>query len=298
MGKGTWSVADKDLNSTIETWDKIRLDIFSYTECYGAFFRRDGFKIKQLPFIFAFPYIPVWYMRIINKFNRKFKNIKYNVLAERDVYHAYAPYDGNLLFSEPGNVRRHLKQVLFTIKFNDDYSENGVYYLKYLLHHYLRLISIIENYLPIETEEHPKKQDSLSVVLALNNANPGYRSLVEGELTLQHFMLLDNINIVNSAFKDISLYKDYRQTWLFSLILLAGGVKFENTLKVGDKVSGLQNSKNSFISPDMTDAIVEEELPFNFSKIKVLAHNSYKVSISNSYKISNIYLQKKEKETS
>lgn len=279
--QGTWSTglnSDADFKEKVNYWNGAVDSLLTiknyYTGCYGSYFANPSY-INTNHFLFSFHSIPTWYPRLINKFNKRFKNIKYEVLAERPVYIYQNGWD-TLAYSSksPGNYIGTAKQVLFTINFNKNYTGYSKYYLQYFLHHFIRLISYSEGFVEYSTPEHPKKDDSLTYVLGLNNKNPGYRSLVEGEITYQEFMLLDNIEIVNNAFKDWK-YSDHRQTEIMGRVVLESKIDFKHIFKVGDFVRGNTGSPYSVVNENLIRARVIEVMPYNRVKILVIKYPKY-----------------------
>jgi hypothetical protein len=175
-------------------------------ECYAIFYR-DVYK-QDKNFYFAFPGLPLWYKDLIEEFNSKFNSIKYEILAEKDVYlHYKKDYYGITLecsdtprtFSES----YHVKVPLLTIKLSDKYNQNANKYLYYFFHHFIRVNSFIENYIKQEEFNNPPKEKFIEYTLDHSNKGFKYRSLSEEDISEKELLKFDDVDKVNKAFKGI-----------------------------------------------------------------------------------------------
>jgi len=253
-------------------------DYFYITECsyvYGCFEAYFGFTETSVDreFIFSFPALPVWYNRVIKKLNRYFKNINYEILEEKPIY-INKNYSTWLTHEKTSDTILTASCPIFKLNLSAEYSKNSKWFLRYFLHHVLRIMSYSEGYLKLDEVEHDKKYDSIQWICDLNNRYPGYRSICEGIINKDMFKYLDDTDLVNKTiFKGVGSYSKVRQTAILASILETAEYPFEYKFKVGDIVVPNNDSNIYSITNENTFlAEVIKVFPFGNIEVKVLKH--------------------------
>lgn len=174
-------------------------DSYYFRECFATYFSRASSDRRYL--VFAFPVVPIWYSKVIDQFNKEFTNIRYKILDEKDVYfNPNSSYNKVITSSVGGNIYP-AKCPLFTIEFSKEYKEKSIYYLRYVLSIFLRLMSLVESKKFIKVEDLDREEeDWLEFLIQRNNSNRSYRSLSEKYLDRENFLNLDSPEKINHSF--------------------------------------------------------------------------------------------------
>lgn len=190
--------------------------------CFGYYHGASINKDVKNPFYFSFPLVPVWYEDVVNDFNKAFKNIQYKIIKDKSFYVkkiTTKDYYGNktsVVEAEKDDKDAvEFRVPLFEIEFNENYSKGGIYYLRYFLHHFLRMLSLVEGYIDPLTKK--PDGDLVDFVLTVNNKKRGYRSLSERIITRKDFLKLDNVKFISYILGNNT--SDRRQTWIFRQIM-------------------------------------------------------------------------------
>ena len=178
-----------------------------FSDCFDVYWRRS----TDAEFYFAFPLLPQWFDKVVKDFNTKFDNINIKIIKEKDVTVLKKTDD------ESDYTEVTLKSALFTIEFNKKYSYDAVEFLRYFIHHFLKMMSLTENYIPERYIDAAPKFGFVKSVLAINSWNckgNSYKSLSEYPIRLGEFLLMDKIHLMNKRFKNRSRSDDnsFRQT--------------------------------------------------------------------------------------
>lgn len=267
---GLLSPADQNSFFNI-AWKVFPQDIFKgyIYECFAGYFSTPKSWVEK-EFIFAYPALPTWFERVIKKLNRKFENINYEIL---DVKEVSLDLVSNVVeVSNPTQGEKRAFCPLFRLNLNKEYSDDSIYYLRYILHHILRMMSYTEgDFIQFEDVEHPKKYDSIQWLCDLNNRKPGYRSLAEGNVEKNMLLHLDNINIINECEFDSNM----RQTAILTTILQKVGYNFENKFKVGDIIKPNEKSERYSVTnlSKMKEGRVLQTFSFDRIYIEVTKHS-------------------------
>jgi len=242
----SYSLVTKDLDSAIKEWqDTIELtSTLYYHECYEYYYSHKAFihRVKD-EYIFSFAFLPKWYRRVIKKFNKSFKNIQIIILGEKILYCGMGinRYGDESFRVEPTYFKDSEKAIcpLFKIDFNSEYSDVSKFYLRFLIHQLLRMLSPHNtSYLSYDEEEFKSSKDSLEYLVELNNENADELSFSEDEITRDMLLKLDDISTVNTRCEILN-YDKVMQTDLFNM-LISGNCNFR--FKIGDIITGIEGS--------------------------------------------------------
>lgn len=183
-------------------------DSFYFQSCFATYFGRyhhSDSPNKKL--YFAFPLMPSWYADVVQEFNSTFKNIQFEILADKTLNgncaDARSAWDGeyyqvSVYKRKQGNLELHTPA--FTIHMSDLYAENSVRHLQYALSIFLRMMSIGEGFmLPTYI---PEDGQYIKTLLDMSNKFPGYRSFSErNDISISDFLYFDDPERVNKVFK-------------------------------------------------------------------------------------------------
>lgn len=244
--------------------------------CFEAYFNYSAESSFDKDFFFSFPALPVWYKRVIKKLNRYFKNINYEIIDEKSVF--INPINPNIQTTETAFTQKAICPLI-KLNLSTNYSKVSKYYLRYLLHHIIRIMSYPEKFLEINEVEHDKKYDSIQWLCDLNNRNPGYRSITEGTLFKDMFKYLDNVDLVNkTVWLGWGSYNKVRQTGIFSNILTTADWKFNPKFNIGDLVKPNDGANRYSVSnKDTIQAEVIKNHTFGQVSIRILKHRNISI---------------------
>lgn len=204
--------------------------------CYNAFYRSFD---SNYNYYFGFPGVPDWYEGLVDEFNSTFNNIKIEVLECKDLYTENSR--SNYLYFDSSEYRKEkLSFPLFKLLLHPDYDKRSAKWVSLLIHHFMRLISAGEKRI-LKIDYKTVDSNFLNTVIELNNLTnkknstgpSGYRALSEYNLTLEEFLLLDDIELVNEASKCYTMSMP-RQTGLLLTLINLKTFKFK--FKIGDTV--------------------------------------------------------------
>lgn len=221
-------------NRILKDWENYHMEnrsrINSYeNDCFDAYWVDQD---VQSNFYFFFPLMPIWIDKVVSEFNNTFNNIKIVILNNKEV--KFKPildgYGGaKLIQATDGEIV--LACPVFSIEISEKYNENVRIYLRYFVHHFLRMFSITHQYIDFNTNH---KEGFIDYVIKLNNRmiirNREYKILSEEPMETNKFLLMDNIDEINFRFGDDADVK--KQTEIYMTIADESFAEF----KVGDRV--------------------------------------------------------------
>lgn len=265
--------------------------------CFEYYFYKKLYDVNE-NFYFGFLILPYFYKRFINKFNRKFNNIKIEVIYEDDVY-TYVNDYGTLNVTDDIKGTLH-KSALFKVSFSEEYSEKAKVFLGYVVHHLIRLLSLGEGYVTDTEEEHPKNKCSIEQLVEINNRICGGRALSSNELEISDILIWDDIEKINERSKYLDATD--RQTKIVKYLsgkssverLYEGNLNREE-LNVGDLVvhvdvkSPYGITNNDMVLGMVTDRPSTWDGIFN---IKILAHDITDVYLNRTFPVNSLYFRK------
>ena len=271
-----FSGTEEQTQEKISAWENLyptRASRHVY-HCFEAYFDWSIDSSFDKDFFFSFPALPVWYKRVIKKLNRYFKNISYEIINEKEVFINSSFPDIQGL--ELGGYLQKAICPLIKLNLNENYSRTSKYYLRYLLHHVIRVMSYPEMFIKLNEVEHDKKYDSIQWLCDLNNRNPGYRSITEGTLFKDMFKYLDDIDLVNKTeWRGWGPYHKIRQTGIFSNILTTAGWKFTSKFNIGDLIKPNDGANQYAITnKEMLQAEIIQTYSFGNISIRILKHKN------------------------
>jgi hypothetical protein len=244
----SYSLITKDLDGAIKEWGYFITvnDTYNYHTCYEYYYSHKEFK-GDGEYIFSFLFLPKWYRRIIRKFNKSFKNIQIIILGEKILYagRSLDEYNDSSFVVVPKHFKGDVEVIcpLFKIDFNSEYSNVSKFYLRFLIHQLLRMLSPQNTeYIKYDQKEFKPSKDSLEYLVELNNENVGELSFSEDDITRNMLLKLDDIDTVNKKCEILD-YSKVMQTDLFK-ILISGDCDFK--FKIGDIVTGTEDSNEIY----------------------------------------------------
>jgi hypothetical protein len=180
-------------------------------------------------FNFGFYLLPSWYKEIIKDFNSRFKNIKIEVVYEQPVYLLFTNNEYNYSFNIYEKSDTFIRCIsarsaVFNIKFSDNFPKLKIKYGRYIIHHYIRLLSLLE-YWNIKSGSYiykEKVKHDLDFMLKLNECALDVSDLTRAfsemrNLTEDMIMSLDNLDSWNkSSFASICKQTDIIFTVYFN----------------------------------------------------------------------------------
>lgn len=202
MRQETLSMFDKNPDNILQYWKIYPNKNYSapIKGCYAVFY--DQVFKKDLNYYFAFPGMPIWYPSLIDEFNSKFENIKYEIITDREgfiasSYGSWGFYEKDNFNPQLYSRKTEVRVPLFTIKLSDGYDKEIIKYLYYFFHHFLRVCSFGENYLRRDSFNSCPEENLIEYVLSKSNVGNGYRSLSEEPITEPDLLKFDNIEEIN-----------------------------------------------------------------------------------------------------
>lgn len=206
-----------------------RPDILHRADCFDRYWE----IYTEDSFCFGFTHLPVWIDKAVEQFNREFKNIKVNVLVGTEYGYQESINSWGHKYLEVAedleDAKYKMSARMFTIELSDKYLRNARMYIQYLVHHFFRMFSLLEEW--GEYLEEIPQEDLIEYILDINNEVLGYRSISEVEITKEEFIKIDDIEAVNQVAGILDKTGGVKQT----LILLAiNGIINTEPIKVGD----------------------------------------------------------------
>ena len=272
MRQETLSIFDKNPNYISNFWKRYpyRDHTTPIKGCYAVFY--DQVFKENLNYYFAFPGMPIWYSNLIEEFNSKFENIKYEIITDREGffginYGSWSFYEKDSY--DPKGFSRSVEAriPLFTIKLSSDYDKRIVKYLYYFFHHFLRVCSFGENYLARDKFNLCPEENLIEYVLSKSNSGNGYRSLSEEPANENDLLKFDNIEEVNKNLLKRNGHKT--QTDIFLEVVN----KFYN-FEVGELV--VCKIRNGYYSNKLIRTIGEiTGLNNRYATVQVTGFNTY-----------------------
>ena len=197
------------------------------SECFDIYWRLQN---PEIPFYFAFSALPYWYKNLVDEFNSTFKNIKIKIEKEKElllidefseywnesVIRPFIPffYLRPLPFQNRWGVYKILraKTAVFSLSFNKKYKEDVVKYLRYFIHHFLRILSLCEEVIPVDF--NCPDSNLIDTIIDISNQKDNGRNLSEYPITKEEFLLMDDIKLMNERFLNRSRLIDdtFKQT--------------------------------------------------------------------------------------
>lgn len=202
----------KDFETFLEYNDTYHTDIVCFTDCFDMFWED---YVSYYNFYFSFMVLPEWYKKVIDEFNSLFNNIRITVIKEKELNFARFKnsFDSKCFYLSEYETEEKFYSAIFHVEVSQEYRYTAQKYLKYLIHHFLRLMSLSEGFISYEkVKETPK--DAVEFLLRVNDTANAYRSLCDFYICKEDFLLLDNIDLINSRIENMCpLYEDtIRQT--------------------------------------------------------------------------------------
>ncbi len=233
---GVYYISSKDsIETIISNWKTYSNDFATFSN-YGSSSTRfriclssyyNVWESNDIPMYFSLPLIE-WGKKALIDFNNKFNNIKIEILSERYIYYgtivkesAYGSNTVTTYFHDEKlfDPKKHKKIYLplFTVKYNDNYSDLSKYLIPMMVSMYVRLFAVNDYYTHFEDKEpedflqyaceHNDKYFSEYSVHVFHEKNGSNFST----LLPEHILWFDDIELMDKAFKSKTKgkYHDY-----------------------------------------------------------------------------------------
>ena len=178
-----------------------------YAGCFGGSYSYKNTSSSP-EFYFVYPYMPVWYIKLVDEFNSFYENIHLDIINDKSIYlkSAIEKNDWNdnsyVEWKEVKNDGEGVfetKVPLFSLQFSEEYKGYPRKHVRYVLSIFVRHLCYAERYISITKDSEP--ENVMDKIIEINNKRREYRSIYVSSrgLSLELLKNFDDIKLVNKA---------------------------------------------------------------------------------------------------